>query len=142
VRAVPVICLITFLLRALAAPLHIPIANYIPAAWYQVAPGFAERAATSAGLERLPGSQLVIVRYKPGHNLDDEWVYNAANIDAAKIVWARDMGAVENQDLIQYFAARRVWLLDADDHPPRLSPYPTEVPLATASSGGAIRGTP
>ena len=73
-------------------------------------------------LEDLPGQHLVIVRYGPDHDLDREWVYNAADIDNAKIVWARDMGAMDNEELLQYFHNRHVWRLDADQSPPRLEP--------------------
>ncbi len=64
----------------------------------------------------------MIVRYEPNHDLDREWVYNAADIDAAKIVWARDMGDRDNQELLQYFRDRKVWHLNADQAPPRLEP--------------------
>src|SRR6185437_12343828 len=38
-----------------------------------------ERPRVVSELNKLPGKQLVIVRYKPAHNLHDEWVYNSAN---------------------------------------------------------------
>ena len=34
----------------------------------------------------------MIVRYGPGHNLQDDWVFNRADIDGSAIVWARDWG--------------------------------------------------
>jgi hypothetical protein len=52
-----------------------------------------------------------------------EWVYNEANIDAAKVIWARDMGPAQNKELINYFHDRRVWLVEADETPPALLPY-------------------
>jgi len=52
-----------------------------------------------------------------------EWVYNEADIDNAKVIWARDMGASSNEELITYFRDRRVWLIDADEKPPRPVPY-------------------
>jgi hypothetical protein len=52
------------------------------------------------------------------------WVYNEADIDNAKVAWARDMGTAQNEELIRYYSDRRVWLVESDEKPPRLSPYP------------------
>jgi hypothetical protein len=52
-----------------------------------------------------------------------EWVYNEADIDRAKVVWARDMGAAQNKELIDYFQDRHVWLVEADGSPPTVLPY-------------------
>ena len=71
-------------------------------------------------LQGTPGEHLVVARYALGHNPLWEWVYNAADIDAAKIVWAREMSPDQNRRLLEYFADRRVWLLEADEMPPRL----------------------
>ncbi len=71
----------------------------------------------------MPGKQLVIVRYEPTHDVNDEWVYNRADIDASSVVWARDMGEEDNQDLLAYFKDRKVWLLNADRSPRKLLPY-------------------
>jgi hypothetical protein len=87
----------------------------------------AVRAGVLEHLGSLPGSQLVLVRYKPGHDALIEWVYNEADIDHAKVVWARDMGPAENGELIEYFKERRTWLIEADEMPPRLSAYGTIV---------------
>jgi hypothetical protein len=76
-----------------------------------------------AALERLPGRQLVIVRYSANHDVFYEWVYNAADIDDAKVVWARDMGPAENQELLDYFKDRQVFRLEADENPTKLLLY-------------------
>jgi hypothetical protein len=82
-----------------------------------------ERPRIIAELNRLPGKQLVIVRYRSTHNPLLEWVYNAANIDESKIVWARELDRASNVALLRYFHGRRVWLLDPDALLPRLQPY-------------------
>jgi hypothetical protein len=122
-RAIPLVCVVMFALRCLAGPLHLPLTRAFAAAWHQAAPKIEGRAAVLAELQRLPGKHLVIVRYTPDHFLDDEWVYNDADIDAARVVWAREMASPENEELIHYFQGRRVWLLEADQHPPKLLPH-------------------
>jgi len=80
------------------------------------------RHAIHNRLVSLPGKHLVFVRYGPGHAFE-EWVYNAADIDSSRIVWARDLGGEENQKLEHYYPDRQVWLLQPDIHPPLLTPY-------------------
>jgi hypothetical protein len=76
-------------------------------------------------LDSLPGEHLVIVHYGPNHNVHHEWVYNAADIDRSKIVWARDIPGQDFQPLLNYFKNREVWLLEPDQSPPALRPYET-----------------
>jgi hypothetical protein len=51
-------------------------------------------------------------------------VYNEADIDRAKVVWARDMGPEKNQELLAYYKDRRVWLVEPDKPPVNPMPYP------------------
>jgi len=74
-------------------------------------------------LNNLPGKHLVLVYYSTGHNVHQEWVYNAADIDAAKIVWAREIPGRDLTLLLEYFKDRRVWVVQADAVPPRIEPY-------------------
>jgi hypothetical protein len=86
------------------------------------------------------------VRYDTNHDPRIEWVYNEANIDASRIVWARDMGAAGNREIIQYYQDRVVWLLEPDRSPPKLSPYTfagTTFDLGTVDSDGdSARASP
>jgi hypothetical protein len=124
-RAIPLICGALLVLSAAAVPRLLPREAW-PAIWKY--PGFQmlDRARMLAQLEREPGRHLVIVRYSPEHDSRMEWVYNRADIDASKVIWAREMGREQNQELVRYFQGRRIWLLEADLAPPRLSAYPTE----------------
>jgi hypothetical protein len=123
VRAIPAICVLMFLLRSFAPQLHIPT----PIDWHNTweAEHFQnlDLARAKAQLEGLPGEHLVIVRYNQYHDTSNEWVNNRADIDKAKVVWARDMGDSGNVEIIRYFPQRRVWLAEPDLAPPRLSPY-------------------
>jgi hypothetical protein len=79
-------------------------------------------------LAQMPGKLLLFVRYWPQHIFQDEWVYNAADIDRSRIVWARDLGAEEDEELRRYYPDRAAWLLEPDATPPKLSPYQPELP--------------
>jgi hypothetical protein len=116
VRMIPVLACAMILLRVTAAAVHVQIES----AWPR---GLLQRAGILRQLEQLTGEQLVIVRYGDHHNLDAEWVYNKADIDHAKIVWARDMGADRNQELLQYFRERKIWLVEGDSPTPQAHPY-------------------
>jgi hypothetical protein len=72
------------------------------------------------------GRHLIIVKYKDNVSGDDtlfNWVYNDADIDASSVVWAMDMGPEKNRELLDYFKARKVWLLRGNTEVPFLVPY-------------------
>jgi hypothetical protein len=56
-----------------------------------------------------PGNHLVIVTYNLASYDTFDWVYNEPDIDAAKVIFARDMGADKNRELLAYYPERRVW---------------------------------
>jgi hypothetical protein len=82
------------------------------------------RAHIVKQLDASSGLHLAIVHYAPHHIVHHEWVYNAADIDRSKIVWAREIPDRDLQPLLAYFGNRNVWLVEADDVSPRLQPYP------------------
>jgi hypothetical protein len=86
------------------------------------------RTAVIQQLALAPGKQLVFVRYWPRHIFQNEWVYNDADIDHSRIVWARDLGSPQDQNLLHYYPERTAWLLEPDATPPKLSPYRVEEP--------------
>jgi len=116
VRAIPVLACAMILLRITAAAVHVQIEP----AWPR---GNLDRIEVLRDLARIPGKQLVFVAYGPHHNGDWEWVWNDAEIDRSNIVWARDMGAAANQELLSYFKDRRVWRINGDVSPPQLESY-------------------
>ncbi len=81
------------------------------------------RTRFESQLAALPGNHLVIVRYSPRHMVFREWVYNGADIDGSRVVWAREIPGVSPQPLLDYFRGRQVWLAEPDASPPRLSHY-------------------
>ncbi len=85
--------------------------------------GEASRAAIQEKLERTAGKHLILVRYGEDHNLHDEWVFNGADIDGSKVVWARELDRAQNDKLLAYYRSRTVWLAEPDDDPSELLPY-------------------
>ncbi|HXW14344.1 MAG TPA: hypothetical protein VEN79_07525, partial [Terriglobia bacterium] len=77
----------------------------------------------------LPNNQLVFVRSGPRAMSEYDWVYNSSDIDRAKVVWARDMGAAANQELIDYYKDRQVWWVDPDKDSGKWGPYAAQADL-------------
>ncbi len=74
-------------------------------------------------LEERGGKHLVIVHYGPQHVFHYSVIYNDADIDNSSVVWARDLGADKNDELVRYFRDRTVWTYDPDKFPIHLLPY-------------------
>jgi hypothetical protein len=81
------------------------------------------RKPVETQLAALPGEHLVLVRYSKDHNSGEEYVYNDADIDHAKTVWAREIPGTNLTPLFQYFQNRDVWLYEPDEDDSIVQPY-------------------
>jgi hypothetical protein len=116
------LALIAPLLAALPDPTVTHDVNAGPPDWEN------HRAAMIQRLSALSRPQLVIVRYpSPGWRILEEWVYNGADIDQQKVIFARDFGTDENRALLRYYRDRTVCLLtfNPDTGQEHLEPYPS-----------------
>jgi len=137
VRLTVTLCFLMAGMRLYAGPLHLALPEWPVGSWnfswYGPDHFGTERARVENILDKLPGKQLVLVRYTSRHNPLDEWVYNAADIDDSKVVWARDMKPADNQELLDYYRGRKVWLVEPDSIPAVVTPFPVpEQPAAVA----------
>ena len=84
-----------------------------------------QRVAFIERLKSQSGQHLVLVRKGPEYSPHQEWVVNSADIDSARVVWAREMDPTRNRRLLEYFRDRQAWLLTVNGHidPPDLVPY-------------------
>jgi len=126
-RLLVLLCVVLGGLRLFDRQLHFPIHESPPTEWNATWLGpdqyGQDRANFERQLEQLPGQQLVLVRYTPDHDPLREWVYNGADIDGSKVVWAREMENADNLELFRYYRDRKVWLAEPDASPARLTPY-------------------
>ena len=123
VRMLAAVCVLMLGIRIAIGIFHLPVNLGWPNTWATVWTVPLGREKIVSELESQPGRQLVLVRYGPKHDPFREFVFNAADIDGSRIVWARDMGSDRNRELLDYFKDRQVWRLDGDSDPPRLSPF-------------------
>jgi hypothetical protein len=128
VRLTMVVLIVMCGFRLYAQPLHLSFPEWPSStwnfSWYGPDVFGKDRVEVERKLESLPGGQIAIVRYSAEHNPQDEWIYNAANIDQSKVIWAREMDPANNRELFQYYKDRKVWLVLPDTRPVTVSPYP------------------
>jgi len=60
-------------------------------------------------LKKQPGQHVIFVSYAGLPSPHEEWIHNPANIDAAPVIWALDLGQTENEKLRHYYAGRSFW---------------------------------
>jgi hypothetical protein len=117
----PIGIYLTRLVMVLAIDWVVVLAGH--AARYPTIPWSAERTRIANELQTLPGKHLVLVEYGPKHNVHQEWVYNAADIDGAKVAWARVIPGRDLSPLLDHFKDRRIWILRPDASLPNLEVY-------------------
>ena len=86
------------------------------------------RRPVESQLASLPGEHLVLVLYSKDHNSGEEYVYNEADIDHAKTVWAREIPGADLKPLLQYFRNRDVWVYEPDEDDSAAKPYSPKAP--------------
>lgn len=91
-----------------AAVLQLPLVLFM---WSQ-ADLSTPRSEVTSKLNTFSSKQhVVICSYGENYPIHFDWVYNRADIDAANIVWARDMGEAKNRELLKYYTERIAWRL-------------------------------
>jgi hypothetical protein len=137
IRLLVTACILLIGVRLAAAPLNLAMNKWPPMGWviWWYGPGHfgTERAELDSKLQQLPGKQLAIVRYSAKHNVLDEWVYNGADLDDSKVIWARELDSSDNLKLINYYKDRHVWLVEPDNPAGPLAPYPMSAEAAQAT---------
>lgn len=89
---------------------------------------YRQRAKLVTGLTQTKDRHLILVKYGLHHSYQIEWVFNEADIDRSKVLWARAMSAKADCKLAEYFKDRTIWSLeiDHDDAPIKLNPFQIE----------------
>jgi hypothetical protein len=82
-----------------------------------------DRFEVANQLDAKGGKHLVFVNYSEDHNYFKEWVYNQADIDSSKIVWANTLSDQENEQLAKYYDGRSIWVWHADEPQLNLHPF-------------------
>lgn len=91
--------------------------------WNSLQDSATPRSELQARLTAIEGQHLVFVQYPDGYSVHDEWVYNGADIDSARIVWAHNLTREKNQRLVEYYPERSVWIWRVGSE---LVPYPVD----------------
>jgi uncharacterized protein (TIGR03437 family) len=105
---------------------------------WHVSATYTARAQVLKQLDALGGKHLVLVRYSPHHVFHYGVVFNNADIDGSRVIWAHEMDEASNKALANYFSDRSVWFFNPDESPVTLVPF-TDKPYISAVAAGAGR---
>ncbi len=85
----------------------------------------SQRLSIGRRLNQLPGRQLVFVRYSPDYSIHYEWVYNPADLQQAKVIFAHDLSTERDETLLAEYPGRQAL---------RLTLSPTQATLASLAA--------
>jgi hypothetical protein len=118
VKFLPVAMALVLTLRIGAQGLGLPYTQKLNfQSWCCRVQGNRNKARIAAVLDTIPGKHLVFVRAKTDELNLLQWIYNGADIDGSRIVWARDLGPEKDAALARYYADRKAWLVDPNVEP-------------------------
>jgi hypothetical protein len=118
VKFLPVAMALVLTLRVGAQSVGLPYTQKVNfQSWCCRVEGNHNKARIAAELKAMPGDHLVFVRTKTDELNLLQWIYNDADIDASRIVWARDLGVDRNAELVRYYPGRQVWMVDPNVEP-------------------------
>jgi hypothetical protein len=110
----PIVCLLMLAIRAAAFDEHqIEVLTHWPPNWAFSTQRLWDRDQIEDKVKSSPDKVLIIVRYRATfHSPHKEWVYNGADLQNGKVLWARSMSAEENCQLVHYYQNRKFWVVD------------------------------
>jgi hypothetical protein len=124
VRFFPIMMALVLGLRIGAQSLGLPYTQKLNfQSWCCRVEGNHNKARIAAMLEFIPGDHLVFVRAKTDEYNLLQWIYNDADIDRSRIVWARDLGPQKDAELARYYAGRKIWVVDPNVEPATCVPF-------------------
>jgi hypothetical protein len=73
-------------------------------------------------IEKLPGNFIAIVSYDEDFTFLDEMVFNRADIENSKLIWAYDLGEEKNKALLDHYQNRQVLRIKVSDSSFEINP--------------------
>lgn len=71
----------------------------------------------------LPDRYMAVVSYDINYDLHDEIVYNKADIENAKLIWAHDLSDEKNASLFEYYNNRKILMIRVSDSKVEIKPF-------------------
>ena len=135
VPLLPAVMVLVLALRIGAGQAGIPYTQKLNfQTWCCRVEGNRNKPRIAAELAKTPGKHLVFVKAKTDTQNLFQWIYNGADIDGSRLVWARDLGDAENAQLAASMAERSVWMVDPNVEPATLTAYDPLTPKTTLQS--------
>ena len=101
-----------------------------------------DRAHVAQEVLQHPGEQLCLVRYTEFHDGWQEWVFNDADPQNERLLWARSLDPNTDRKVIAAYPGRTVWLVRPDDARLLVQPYSPSIPFSAIELDRTARAEP